>query len=31
MSVFTCIQGVLIPSEEKACPAMPVKYKRKAA
>ena len=29
MSVFTCIQGVLIRSEEKACPAMPVKYKRK--
>ena len=29
MSVFTCIQDVLIRSEEKACPAMPVKYKRK--
>ena len=29
MSVFTCIQGVLVRSEEKACPAMPVKYKRK--
>ena len=31
MSVFTCIQRVLFPGEEKACPAMPVKYKRKKA
>ena len=28
MSVFTSIEGVLVWIEEKACPAMPVKYKR---